>query len=74
MIGEVAVCLAKDLEKKKLPGGFWTPGAAIADKIVPRLIANAGLKFRLSAEDDDDYPVNSVLSNDNGKPSPAHEH
>ncbi len=34
MIGEVAVCLARDLPKTALSGGFWTPGAAIADKIV----------------------------------------
>lgn len=74
MIGEVAICLAKDLAKKSLPGGFWTPGAAIADSVIPRLIANAGLRFRLSAEDDDNYPVSSVLSNDKGRPSRTHEH
>jgi saccharopine dehydrogenase (NAD+, L-glutamate forming) len=74
MIGEVAVCMARDLGKTNLSGGFWTPGAAIADRIVPRLIASAGLKFRLSAEDDDNYPVNLVLSNDKGRPSWAHEH
>ena len=35
MIGEVAVCLARDLPKSALPGGDWTPGAAIAAKIIP---------------------------------------
>jgi len=35
MIGEVAVCLARDLPKSALPGGVWTPGAAIAGKIIP---------------------------------------
>jgi len=27
MIGEAAVCLAQELPKNSLPGGFWTPGA-----------------------------------------------
>ncbi len=50
MIGEVAVCLSRDLPKGDLPGGFWTPGAAIAEKIIPRLIKNAGMEFVLQTE------------------------
>ena len=50
MIGEVAVCLAQDLSKSALSGGFWTPGAAIAEIIIPRLIENAGMKFDLLTE------------------------
>lgn len=71
MIGEVAVCLAKDLAKEELPGGFWTPGAAIADKLTPRLIANAGIKFRLSDHAGDDHPVSSVLTSEKGRLSSA---
>ncbi len=52
MIGEVAVCMAKDLENRALPGGIWTPGAAIADEIIPRLIKNAVLDFQLVSEVD----------------------
>ena len=59
MIGEVAVCLAEDLPKSTLCGGFWTPGAAIADKIIPRLIENAGMKFELLTETGDRRPVGS---------------
>ncbi len=59
MIGEVAVCLAQDLSKSDLPGGFWTPGAAIAEKIIPRLIENAGMKFALLTETGDHYPIGS---------------
>ncbi|HEY9038112.1 MAG TPA: hypothetical protein VIN05_04125 [Roseovarius sp.] len=61
LIGEVAVCLAHDLEKKALSGGYWTPAAAIADALVPRLIDNAGLDFRLVTENGDTFPVCSVL-------------
>jgi len=60
MIGEAAVCLAKDLAKEDLPGGFWTPAAAIADMIIPRLIQNAGLQFRLVTETGDACPVRNV--------------
>jgi short subunit dehydrogenase-like uncharacterized protein len=59
MIGEVAVCLAQDLSKSDLPGGFWTPGAAIAEKIIPRLIENAGMKFALLTETGGHYPIGS---------------
>ena len=61
MIGEVAVCLARDLPKSALSGGFWTPGAAIADKIIPRLIENAGMKFAILTETGDRYPIGSEL-------------
>lgn len=61
MIGEVAVCLARDLSKSDLPGGFWTPGAAIAEKIIPRLIENAGMKYALQTEAGERYPIGSEL-------------
>lgn len=43
MLAESAVCLARDA----LPagGGFWTPAAAMQDKLLHRLTANAGLTF-----------------------------
>ncbi len=59
MIGEVAVCLAQDLPKSSLPGGFWTAGAAIADKIIPRLMRNAGMNFELVTETGDACPIGS---------------
>ncbi len=61
MIGEVAVCLAHDLPKSALPGGFWTAGAAIADKILPRLMKNAGIDFALITETGDACPIGSQL-------------
>ena len=62
MIGEVAVCLAKDLPKSGLPGGFWTPGAAIADKIIPRLVKNARMNFDLLTDIGELRPIASDLS------------
>jgi len=61
MIGEVAVCLAQDLSKGDLPGGFWTPGAAIAEKVIPRLIKNAGMQFDLLTETGDRCSIGSEL-------------
>ncbi|MEO1241872.1 MAG: saccharopine dehydrogenase NADP-binding domain-containing protein [Pseudomonadota bacterium] len=61
MIGEVAVCLAQDLPKSALPGGFWTPAAAIANKLIPRLIENAGMKFALLTETGERCPIGPEL-------------
>ena len=45
MLGEAAVCLARDA----LPagGGIWTPASALAPALLPRLEAHAGLQFTL---------------------------
>lgn len=45
MITEAAVCLVT--EATDVPGGIWTPGAAMERKLVDRLEANAGLKFEV---------------------------
>lgn len=47
MIGESGLCLALDLSREKTPGGVWTPGAAMADALIVRLQAKAGLRFAL---------------------------
>lgn len=48
MLGEAGACLAA-LDKKALPGGFWTPATALGDALVERLVANAGLTFGVLA-------------------------
>ena len=45
MISEAALCLID--EAAETPGGIWTPGAAMGDKLIARLIAHAGLTFTL---------------------------
>lgn len=45
MLGEAAVCLAKD--SLAVGGGIWTPASALADTLLPRLEANAGISFTL---------------------------
>ncbi|MFZ2630811.1 MAG: saccharopine dehydrogenase NADP-binding domain-containing protein [Desulfosalsimonadaceae bacterium] len=47
MLGETAVCLLKDIEKKELNGGFWTPATAMGQKLIDRLTAHAGLTFEV---------------------------
>lgn len=42
MIAETAICLVKDVAGD---GGIWTPGALMAEPLVARLTANAGLTF-----------------------------
>ena len=45
MLAEAAVCLAMDINKSTVKGGFWTPAAAMGLSLIKRLEANAGLSF-----------------------------
>lgn len=47
MLGETAACLALDVPKAALPGGFWTPATALGDRLLDRLTAHAGLTFEV---------------------------
>ncbi len=46
MIAEAALCLARDIDRARTPGGVWTPAAAMGMTLVERLRAKAGLTFR----------------------------
>ena len=43
MIAATAVCLARDVPD--VAGGVWTPGAALGQKLIDRLVGQAGLTF-----------------------------
>ena len=43
MIAESGVCLVK--EAADVPGGVWVPGAAMGERLIARLEANAGFTF-----------------------------
>jgi short subunit dehydrogenase-like uncharacterized protein len=43
MISECAICLLRDTPD--VPGGIWTPGAAMGDRLIKRLTDHAGLTF-----------------------------
>lgn len=45
MLGEAAMCLAKD--ELTVGGGFWTPASALAGKYLDRLTSSAGLTFKV---------------------------
>ncbi|WP_158669776.1 saccharopine dehydrogenase family protein [Bradyrhizobium guangdongense] len=47
MISECAICLLRDATD--VPGGFWTPGAAMQHKLIKRLQDNAGLTFEVES-------------------------
>jgi short subunit dehydrogenase-like uncharacterized protein len=47
MIGEAAICLVK--EAPEVPGGVWTPGAALGRRLIDRLTANAGMAFAVES-------------------------
>ena len=46
MLGEAAVCLAKDIGDD-VPGGFPTPSIVFGNQLIDRLQANAGLEFEV---------------------------
>ena len=47
ILGQAAACLALDVAKKDLRGGFWTPATAFGDTLLDRLEKSADLDFVL---------------------------
>lgn len=47
MLAQAGICLAQDIAKPDLKGGFWTPATALGDKLIDRLEKHAGLVFAL---------------------------
>jgi short subunit dehydrogenase-like uncharacterized protein len=45
MIAECAICLRRDT--LDIAGGFWTPGAAMKDALLKRLVDHAGMTFTI---------------------------
>jgi short subunit dehydrogenase-like uncharacterized protein len=45
MIAECAICLLRDMPE--VAAGIWTPGAAMGDRLIKRLVDHAGLTFEL---------------------------
>ncbi len=47
MLAQAGVSLARDVDKQKVPGGFWTPATVFGDDYINRLTTNAGLSFEV---------------------------
>ncbi|MFO7931279.1 MAG: saccharopine dehydrogenase NADP-binding domain-containing protein [Desulfosalsimonas sp.] len=47
MLAESAVCLLHDIPEQETGGGFWTPSTAMGEKLLERLVTNAGLSFKI---------------------------
>ncbi|MGP5505762.1 saccharopine dehydrogenase, partial [Psychrobacter celer] len=47
MLAQAALCLAQDISKDDVAGGFWTPAAAMGDTLLSRLEEHAGLHFEV---------------------------
>jgi short subunit dehydrogenase-like uncharacterized protein len=45
MLVQAGLCMAFDITKNDLQGGFWTPATAMGDKLIKRLIQSAGMSF-----------------------------
>lgn len=47
MLAQSALCLAQDISKDDVGGGFWTPASAMGDSLLTRLEEHAGLSFEV---------------------------
>jgi short subunit dehydrogenase-like uncharacterized protein len=45
MLVQSGLCMAYDISKSDLSGGFWTPATAMGDKLITRLTDSAGMTF-----------------------------
>ena len=45
MIAESGICLARDVPRDAVGGGFWTTASAMGEPLIRRLQAKAGLTF-----------------------------
>jgi short subunit dehydrogenase-like uncharacterized protein len=49
MLAEAGLALAHDVSRETTPGGCWTPAAAMAEALLRRLPAKAGITFEVDA-------------------------
>ena len=47
MLAQAALCLAQDISKEDVGGGFWTPASAMGDDLLASLEEHAGLSFEV---------------------------
>ena len=47
MLAQSGLCLAFDFDNAEREGGFWTPATLMGDKLISRLVDNAGMTFDL---------------------------
>lgn len=51
MIAEAGICLAMDVDKQAVPGGFGTPATFLGDKLVERLHRHGQMRFSVLQPD-----------------------
>jgi len=47
MLGQAGVCLARDVDREQVGGGFWTPATALDGQLLERLQNASGMTFEL---------------------------
>ncbi len=49
MLAQAGISLRRDVDEGEVGGGFWTPAAVFNDKLITRLVNNAGMGFELES-------------------------
>jgi short subunit dehydrogenase-like uncharacterized protein len=47
MLAQAATCLAQNISKENVSGGFWTPASIFGSQLITRLESHAGLTFEI---------------------------
>ena len=47
MLSQAALCLAQDISKDDVGGGFWTPASAMGNSLIKRLETHSGISFKV---------------------------
>jgi len=51
MLGQAAACLAQDISKDTVLGGFWTPASIFGSQLITRLESFSGVTFEIISHD-----------------------
>ncbi len=49
MLAQAGISLRRDVDEGEVGGGFWTPATAFNEKLISRLVENAGMTFELKS-------------------------
>lgn len=65
MLSQAAISLRRDVDKRRVGGGFWTPATVFDDKLLDRLRNYAGIQLEVMEVIEEALPPQQLLTADN---------